>query len=81
MRGDDRGREACRLADNFSGVGHEGRGREAYEVAENPQGYRQGVGVGVGVESPKGTDTLGVSELPQGDKTPGVVRIRRFVKL
>ena len=43
---------------------------KASNVAENPEGDHQGV-VG-GVESLRGTDTPGVEELPQGDKTSGV---------
>ena len=51
-------------------VGDKKGGREASGVAENPWGYRQGVGGRV--ELPQGTDTPGVAELPRWDKTPGV---------
>ena len=47
-----------------------GGGCEAYIVAGNPRGYRQGVGGGV--ESPQGIDTPEVDGFPWGDKTPGV---------
>ena len=36
-------------------------------MAKNPRGSHQGVGRGV--ELPQGTDTPGVTELPQGDET------------
>ena len=52
------------------GVRGDGGGREAYGVAENSGGNRQGVQGGV--ESPQGIDTPGVAELPRGDETPGV---------
>ena len=51
-------------------MGDEEGGRKASGVAEKPQGSRQGVGGGV--ESPQGTNTPIVTELPQGDETPGV---------
>ena len=45
-------------------------GTEASGVAENTGGYCQGVGGGV--ELPRGINTPGVEELPQGDETYGV---------
>ena len=45
-------------------------GLEAYGVAENPGGDCQGVGGGV--ESPRGTNTPRVEELPWGDENSGV---------
>ena len=45
-------------------------GPKAFGIAENPRGDCQGVGGKV--ESPRGTNTPGVEELPQGDETSRV---------
>ena len=68
VRGDDRGREVSGVAHDTSVVGYEEGGRKAFEVEKNPQGSRQGVGGGV--ESPQGTNTPGVAEVPRGKNTP-----------
>ena len=47
--------------------GAEKGGPKASRVAENPRGDHQGVGGRV--ELPRGIDTPGIEELPQGDKT------------
>ena len=64
------GCEAFEVAIEPSGVGGDRRGREAYKVAGNPGGDREGVGGGV--ESPQGIDTPRVDALTWGDKTPEV---------
>ena len=63
-------REAYGVASEPSRVGGNEGSREAYRVAENPNGDRQGVGGGV--ELPQGINTPGVGALPQGDETPRV---------
>ena len=70
VRGDDRGRKASGVAHEYSGLGEKEGGCEASGVVENQQGYRQGVGGGG--DSPQGTSTSGVAELPRGDETPRV---------
>ena len=64
------GRKASGVAHEYSGLGEKEGGCEASEVVENQQGYRQGVGGGG--DSPQGTSTSGVAELPRGDETPRV---------
>ena len=58
------------LSRNSLGVRYREGVHEASGVAENPRGDCQGVGGGV--ESPSGTNTPGVEELPRGDKSSGV---------
>ena len=70
VQGDDGGRKASGVAHDSPGVGDKEGGIEASGVAENPWGYCQG-GSG-GVESPQGNGTPGVTDLPLGDKNPGV---------
>ena len=70
VRGDNGGRKASGVAHEYSGLGEKEGGCEASGVVENQQGYRQGVGGGG--ESPQGTSTSGVAELPRGDETPRV---------
>ena len=47
-----------------------GRGAQGLRSGRKSRGDCQGVGGGV--DSPKGTDTPGVEELPWGDETSGV---------
>ena len=75
--GNDGGCKASGVAHEYPGVGDKEGGREASRVAENPQRSRQVVDGGV--ESPQGTDTLIVEELPQGDETPRVTTTGKVV--
>ena len=71
VRGNKGGAQGLRSGPRVLGSGGQGGGGgEASGVAENLQGYRQGVGGGV--ESPQGIDAPVVAELPWGDKTPRV---------
>ena len=64
--GGGEGFKAYRVLSETLGVRGDGGGREAYGVAENPGGNRQGVQGGV--KSPQGIDTPGVDALPQGGR-------------
>ena len=77
VRGNDGGYEASGVAHNYSVVEDEEGGRKAFGVEENPQGSCQGLGGGV--ESPQGTDTPVVADLPRGDETPRVTTAVKVV--